>query len=570
MALTISPLLLPDGAIGVPYSVQLVVSGGIGPIRFFLIGGSFPPGLSMTQAGLISGTPTGIANLASVTILALDLNNCPGTFFFTLHIDDIGTGGPCPPCTTLDAATALLASRLEDPTYVHWTQAELVRYLREAIRTWNALTSTYHNQAVFLSRQGEAFYDLPVEIPALRAYNVTDADLVMDIEYALMETINTAAWGGTIQFTFPDVVMALQQARDRFLYESGMVVTRFFQPIPAPNVDGRYPIDPMIMTLRRVAFVPPSGEAYPLTRDDEWALQAFNRTWPAQTGIPTTQGPAPIVYSTGVVPPLTVQVAPTPQPAPVGSGTLDILAIARSTVMGANGPCLDPAQGVFLGIPDDWTWVARFGAMAVLLSQEGLAHDPQRAAYCMARFRHGLQLAAQSATVLAARVNGQPVQPASVSDADAFTRSWQSTLGTPAGVILSGGNVVGLTPPPVAGNDIITLDVVANIPVPANGADCLIVGDWVLDAILDYALHLAMFKEGPVQLQQTMGLLARFFDAAGVTLSVDTASAPNMGAIRGQTTQDERALTRMIFPPPGPTGTASRTTPSTPDPGTAP
>jgi len=460
---------------------------------------------------------------------------------------------PCPPNTNCSAALSdgliMLSSRLEDPTNVHWTAAELTRYIREALRTWNALTAMYKAQGTFNCRIGQPFYDLPREIPTLRAYTVTDAYLIADLQYALMEPPTPTAWSGTIQFTLSDVIRALQQARDRFLFESGMVVTRMSVPV-TPPVNGRVILDRQILTLRRVAFRGINNRTYPLGRDDEWALQSYERTWPATTAVPQTASPDPVIYSTGVTPPLTVQIAPRPTDA----GALDILAISKSAVMGGPGPCLDPTIGILVGIPDDWTWVIRFGALAVLFHHDGLAHDPFRAAYCAARFRQGIQLATQAATVLAARINGIPVQPVSVNDLDAYDRSWQARVGPPDTLMLAGQNLVGLAPVPVAGGVPVLLDVVANFPVPVLTTDCLGVEAEALDAVLDYAHHLAQFKEGPQQLQESLGLLKRFYSAAGVYISIDSASSPNTKSIQDQTAQDEHAKSRALTPIPGESG----------------
>lgn len=48
---------LPVGTVGVPYSVQLVAAGP-GAYTFTLASGSLPAGLTLSSAGLISGTPT--------------------------------------------------------------------------------------------------------------------------------------------------------------------------------------------------------------------------------------------------------------------------------------------------------------------------------------------------------------------------------------------------------------------------------------------------------------------------------------------------------------------------------
>lgn len=457
--------------------------------------------------------------------------------------------GPCMTCTTLTDAITLLSLRLHDQGLVHWTAAELTRYLLEAVRTWNALTSSDTDQGTFNTTTGLPFYDLPTVLPTLRGYNLKDTDLITDTEYALMEAINVTAWAGTAQFVLTDVVKALEHRRDRFLYETGMVVRRFVQSDPTPAADGRFPVDASIMNIRRLAYIPASGVPYPLYRDDEWALQSYLRTWPALGTVPLTR--QPMVYSVGVTPqgpPISIQIAP---PLSAG-GTLDFIVISRAGVGGQTTPCLDPTVGIFMGIPDDWCWVIKFGALAELLNKQGVTYDPQRAGYCESRWQHGIQMASKAAVTLAARVNGQPIQVDNLSAADQFQRTWQQLMTTPTQGFLTGTNLLALSPVPNSALHTVTLDVVRNAIVPVVGTDCLGAEAQILDGILDYAEHLAMFKEGPEQLKESMDLLDRFFRMCGTTLSIKWASVPNSPAITSQSNRDEAQLPRTMVDPPSP------------------
>lgn len=445
--------------------------------------------------------------------------------------------GPPPICYSLAQSLTDLGNRLADPGFVHWTQAELTQYLREALRTYNAYTLSYRNQDSFVVQTGEPLYDLPTQIPTLRGYNVLDQDLIIDIEYALMEPPTPTVWTGSVQFTLQDVIDALQRRRDQFLRETGAVLYREITT-PTPPVSGRVPLARNVTMLRRVTWTTAGGTVIPLRRDDEWSLTNYRRLWREVTVDPTTQWPT--VYSVGVTPPLVLQLAAPPD----AQGTLDTLAILI-------GAPLDPVAGVLIGVPDDWAWVVKFGALADLLSRDGTCYDPQRAAYCEARWKLGLQLASVASVVLAAQIDGQSARISSLSDMDTYRRTWQTTPGTPRQVLIAGQNIVGVSPPPSLSHLVtVTLDVVANMPVPSIGGDCVNDGIdlSVLDTLYDYVEHLALFKEGPGQLDASMALYERFARACGVTKSLEQAKVPNRGAILQQTNQDERVKPRLLPP----------------------
>ena len=69
---------LPDGEVGFPYSVNLQISGGVGPYNASIISGALPLGLSLSTSGVITGIPTK-AN-----------NKRPGTF--SVRVTDAAGG----------------------------------------------------------------------------------------------------------------------------------------------------------------------------------------------------------------------------------------------------------------------------------------------------------------------------------------------------------------------------------------------------------------------------------------------------------------------------------------------
>jgi hypothetical protein len=49
--------VFPTGRVGVPYSVQLTATGGTPPYHWSMLAGSLPPGLQLTDNGVIVGAP---------------------------------------------------------------------------------------------------------------------------------------------------------------------------------------------------------------------------------------------------------------------------------------------------------------------------------------------------------------------------------------------------------------------------------------------------------------------------------------------------------------------------------
>jgi len=106
------------------------------------------------------------------------------------------------------------------------------------------------------------------------------------------------------------------------------------------------------------------------------------------------------------------------------------------------GPPLSAAAPTIINIPDDWTWVVKFGAMADLLGRESNAKDLLRAKYCESRYRQGLALLSAAPAMLAMRFNDTPIQVDAVKSADEYNPTWESfSSGDPDLVLTAGLNL---------------------------------------------------------------------------------------------------------------------------------
>jgi phosphoesterase family protein/putative Ig domain-containing protein/carboxypeptidase family protein/Ig-like domain-containing protein len=83
--LGIATTSLQNGTVGQAYSAQLNATGGTSPYTWSISSGSLPPGLSLSPAGVISGTPT-TAGSSTFTIVASDASSQTGTRNFTLTV----------------------------------------------------------------------------------------------------------------------------------------------------------------------------------------------------------------------------------------------------------------------------------------------------------------------------------------------------------------------------------------------------------------------------------------------------------------------------------------------------
>jgi large repetitive protein len=84
--ITFSPLTLPGGTISTPYSQQITASGGAGGFTYSLMAGTLPTGITLSAAGLLSGTPTQAGTFPGIQVKATDSNGCFNTITYSLTI----------------------------------------------------------------------------------------------------------------------------------------------------------------------------------------------------------------------------------------------------------------------------------------------------------------------------------------------------------------------------------------------------------------------------------------------------------------------------------------------------
>ena len=82
---SITTTTLPNGAVGTAYSQALAVSGGTSPYTWSIFSGALPGGLTLSSAGVLSGTPAA-AGTFNITVRVTDALGATATQTFTLTV----------------------------------------------------------------------------------------------------------------------------------------------------------------------------------------------------------------------------------------------------------------------------------------------------------------------------------------------------------------------------------------------------------------------------------------------------------------------------------------------------
>jgi hypothetical protein len=394
---------------------------------------------------------------------------------------------------TLTDALNALGARLYDPTFQQWNTTELTGYIVESLRTWNAQSGFWRSEFDFTLAVNRWWYDLRAVSGTVIPYTVTQEQMIVQIENHLIEPPTTTyplVWSGSNQFAISDILSALQRRQDETLGTTGCTIKQ--QNITAALAI-RQTLTDDVIDIRRVAWLP--GSQYKnkiLRQSDRWTERAFKYGY---TQMPP-QPPSVWMQNTEPPPSFDLDIAP-----PV-TGQFDILTVN-------SGPAWSATSGSLLNIPDDWTWVFKWGALFDLLSRESNSKDEPRAAYCKARYEEGLALLENSPLLLALRLDNIPMAIDSVTNGDAFNPLWQSAAAAKPKSAYVDGDLIAFAAKP-DNSYTATVAVCQNAPVPVAPTDFIQVARDDFDSIIDYAQHLALFKSGGQEFSATLPLYQKF------------------------------------------------------------
>jgi len=398
--------------------------------------------------------------------------------------------------TTFAQAKQRLANELGDPGKVFFTDNELGRYIIEALRWWG-LTSMYFRETGKLQTvANQSFYYLEnslfngSETALLQSLTVTDRELINDLNYNLMENQISAwagGWVGTEMFSLEEITSILESSRDEFLKLTACVAEGYDIPTNQQRVD--LPTD-HIRILRADVNMSGSNGPLPIWVVDQVELYTTFR----ETAIPGVKRPK--AYSVSYSPQLSVDLWPEP----------NVNLVLGIQGVKTGGTLTPTASATVLKIPDDASFLLKYRTMADLMSGDGLARCPQIAQYCEMRYMDGLNSMSNYLSLLWQNDGGPRGQITTVAQWDQVRPTWRyATPGTPRDVAQLNWNTIGVRPLPNAAYDM-TFETIRKAIIPTVDADFIQVGREAMQAIYDYAQHVALIKCQGVEFEVTMRL----------------------------------------------------------------
>ncbi len=347
---------------------------------------------------------------------------------------------------------------------------ELYALIISSLRIFQSLTGFYRERVSFTTSANVPFYDLRTLFPNEYAFSVTDDQLLTEIERHLIEPA-TNPWTGTAQFSVTDIAEALQTVRDDFQLSTGVYASHLSLLSVSPSTS-RISLSPSVIDLRRVAWKDTASSiTTPMVRTDEFAANAYFRSWAASTG-------RPYAYSIAISPPITVALIP-PN---ASSGSLDMVAVPSGPPL----PC-NPSTPALIGIPDDLAYGITWGALSRLLAHDSISKDSPRSAIAEELHRLALLAARPPLSSLNMSIAGSPLGIESIEDTDRYHTLWMQLRDKPQVASFVSPNVFALIPVP---DNVytVTVDLARSFPIPdVNNPNStyLQVGFELIDPILE-------------------------------------------------------------------------------------
>ena len=410
--------------------------------------------------------------------------------------------------TTFAQAKDRLAALLGDPSKTFYTDFELGRYLIEALRFWGVTAQYWRKTVQFELSPGVTFYDVTGAVgdnPDIyprpdppQAFVVTDQELINDINLSLMEPIITnwsAGWIGSEQFDLDTIADVLAKSKDDILRQTSTVVTeQSFRVDPGVSrvVMAETEQDVSVSTIVRASFTEDETNlTLPLFAIDYYQAQATVDT----ATFPSVGRPK--AFTSNNAPLLCIDL----WPKPANGGTLKVY----SQRMGYPRPFTPQLTPTVIWIPTDAAWILKYRAIDDLVCSDGIGKAPEISEYARQRWQQGVEILSGYGSVLWAELNGRRLTISSQFQLDAQRPMWENETGQPRSIQQLSWNLISVYPTPDQPY-LLAMDTIVAAPIPAEDTDYIDVGPQYVQAIYDYAQHIATMKLQGGDFQATISL----------------------------------------------------------------
>lgn len=380
-----------------------------------------------------------------------------------------------------------------------YTEVEMGLYLVEAFRVWNLLTGHFRKTATVATVASQIFYDTTLHLET-----VTDQNVLNEIQYHTLETPDNGATLDSDMWTIGEWVDYLNARMAHFTAETKLILSRE-TPFASVNDQTQYDLGTSVSTdlleVHRVAWLDAVGNSHALREDSTFTYDRLLPTWTVSSA-----SQEPEVYVRAGRPQLKMDIIP----APVAAGTIDVLYTKRPTQLP------QVANATTFDLPNEFVLYIKYGAMADMFSKEGQANDPEKAAYCEARYNEGILVAK---SVLRRQMHGRvefggvPLDSETLDSMDFGADGWQVDDSTPENWMPVGLTKIALNPAHLAGSTNLSIDGLTSFVVPATDGTFPDIPHSDVERILDYAHHLATFKQGGAEFSAGMRYLDNFMKA---------------------------------------------------------
>jgi len=390
--------------------------------------------------------------------------------------------------TTLASFISDIGVLLDDTAGVYWTAPEITLALYEALLVFGAETNYWRTLGPFFFDPASPipYYDLSVKLPTLRTRNWTLGQMVMDIQYMLLENPSgIAGTGMSGQISINDILNAIVDARNRFVLDAHLPLS-VHEAYGSLNNNGLVTFSDTAVFVHRASWKDQlSTTWYNLWRSDEWSIDRSNPKWITEPGTPQ-------VYSEASLAPLHLQLAP----APAASGSLEALTVDSLIVNTAN-------DSSTFNVPDEWIHAVKYAALSQILGSDSQIYDPLRAQYAEERYKQAIDFAKDARSIIRLICSGAPLNIVPMQSVDAGLPSWRNQTPGPPSMAGTFYDIVVPIPGTPDQSYGVYADVVQTAPLPTS-AQYIQMGEEDIDNLKKYVTHILLFKCGGNEFKESL------------------------------------------------------------------